>query len=239
MFPDFRAARVRALAFDLDGTLLDTLPDLADAAQVMLAALGRPPVAEATVRSFVGDGVARLVERLLAGSRDGVADPGEAARGVAAFSGHYAANLCRRSRPFPGVLEGVSRLSGAGFSLACVTNKPERFARALLAAFGLDRHMPVVVGGDTLAARKPDPEPLLHAGGRFGVPAAALLMVGDSAVDVRCARAAGCPVVCVPYGYSPAAEVATLGADAIVESIDQLASVLLESCPGPGSVPAP
>lgn len=228
MQPRFHPGRVRALAFDLDGTLLDTLPDLADAAQAMLAALGRPPAAETTVRSFVGDGVARLVERLLAGSRDGLADPGEAARGVAAFGAHYAANLCRRSRPFPGVMEGVRRLSAAGFALACVTNKPERFARPLLEAFGLDRHMPLVVGGDTLAARKPDPEPLLHAQRRLGLPATALLMVGDSVVDVRCARAAGCPVVCVPYGYSPAAEVAGLGADAIVESIDQLASVLLE-----------
>ncbi len=220
------AAVVEAVAFDLDGTLVDSLPDIADAAEAMLADLGRPGAGEASVRAFVGDGVARLVERLLAGSRDGVADPAESSRALEIFTRHYAANVCRRSRPFPGVVEGLERLAAAGFGLACVTNKPERFARPLLAAFGLDRRMGVLVGGDTLAARKPEPGPLLHAAAVLGVAPASLLMVGDSAVDVNCARAAGCPVVCVPYGYSPDAPVAALGADAIVAGIDELASAL-------------
>ena len=220
---------IQALAFDLDGTLVDSLPDLADAAEAMLAGLGRPPAGEQRVRAFVGDGVARLVERLLAGSRDGVADPAEAGHGLDLFTRHYASGLCRRSRPFPGVTEGVAQLAGAGFGLACVTNKPERFAVPLLAAFGLDRHIAVLVGGDTLAARKPQPEPLLHAAACLGVAPAALLMVGDSAVDVHCARAAGCPVACVPYGYSPEGPVAALGADAIVERIDTLAAALRQA----------
>jgi phosphoglycolate phosphatase len=223
------AAAVRAVAFDLDGTLVDSLPDIADAAEAMLAELGRPPAGEARVRAFVGDGVARLVERLLAGSRDGVAEPAEAARALEIFTARYAAGVCRRSRPFPGVVEGVRRLAAAGFGLACVTNKPERFAVPLLASFGLDVHMDVLVGGDTLAVRKPRPEPLLHAAARLGVATSALLMVGDSAVDVHCARAAGCPVVCVPYGYSPDAPVAALGADAIVAGIDELAAALFRA----------
>jgi phosphoglycolate phosphatase len=220
------ASAVEAVAFDLDGTLVDSLPDIADAAEAMLAALGRPVAGEARVRAFVGDGVARLVERLLAGSRDGVADPAESLRALEIFTGHYAAHVCRRSRPFPGVVEGLERLAGAGFGLACVTNKPERFALPLLAAFGLERHIRVLVGGDTLAARKPAAAPLLHAAARLGTAPSSLLMVGDSAVDVQCARAAGCPVVCVPYGYSPDALVASLGADAIVAGIDELASAL-------------
>jgi phosphoglycolate phosphatase len=219
---------IRAVAFDLDGTLVDSLPDLADAAAAMLARLGRPPVDEARVRGFVGDGVSRLVERLLAGSREGVADSAEAARGIQLFTEHYAAHLSRRSRPYPGVADGLRRLAAAGFGLACVTNKPERFAAALLSSLDLHHHLAVLVGGDTLAARKPRPEPLLHTAARLEVQPGALLMVGDSEVDVRCARAAGCPVACVPYGYRPSGPADALGADAIVPSIDALALALLE-----------
>lgn len=231
----FDPCAIRAVAFDLDGTLVDSLPDLADAAAAMLARLGLPPVTEARVRAFVGDGVARLVERLLAGSREGVADPADAARGIELFTEHYAAHVCRRSRPYPGVAAGLRRLADGGFGLACVTNKPERFAAALLTALDLRHHIPVLVGGDTLAVRKPQAEPLLHAAARLGVAPGSLLMVGDSDVDVRCARAAGCPVVCVPYGYRAPGPEADLGADAIVSSIDALAATLLEV----GAAPTP
>lgn len=237
----FDPCAIRAVAFDLDGTLVDSLPDLADAAAAMLARLGRPPVSEAYVRDFVGDGVARLVERLLTGSREGVADPAEAARGIELFNEHYAAHVCRRSRPFPGAAAGLRRLADAGFGLACVTNKPEHFAAALLSALRLRPYIAVLVGGDTLAVRKPRPEPLLHAAGRLGVAPGALLMVGDSDVDVRCARAAGCPVACVPYGYRPPGPASTLGADAIVRDVEALAGALLaggESMPVAVSVMA-
>jgi len=220
-------ACVRAVAFDLDGTLLDTLPDLTDAGNAMLTELGRPEVDETRVRSFIGDGVARLVSRLLVGGRDG--DPPVALfdRGMESFERHYRDSLDRRTRIYPGVVDGLAALETAGLKLACVTNKPEAFTRPLLAAHGLDRHLDLVIGGDTLARKKPDPLPLEHCASMFGIEPRALLMVGDSANDVLAARAAGCPVVCVPYGYSGDSHVRSLGADAIVENVLDVARRLL------------
>ncbi len=220
-------SRVQAVAFDLDGTLLDTLPDLADAGNAMLAELGRPSVAEATTRSYIGDGIARLVKRLLTESRDG--EPSEALfeQAHAAFERHYRVGLVRRTRIYPGVVEGLDAFARAGFKLACVTNKAEAFTRPLLAAHGLDQRLDLIVSGDTLPRKKPDPLPFTHCASVFGVGTGALLVIGDSANDVQSARAAGCTVVCVPYGYTGAGGVRSLGADAIVENVLDAAQRLL------------
>lgn len=219
--------RVRAVAFDLDGTLLDTLPDLADAGNAMLAELGRPTVSEKSVRSFIGDGVARLVKRLLDGTRDGEPPTEQFEQALEIFERHYREGLVRRTRLYPDVTEGLAALAAAGLKLACVTNKPEAFTRPLLAAHGLDRRLDLVIGGDTLPRKKPDPLPLRHCASVFGVDTTALLMIGDSANDVLAARAAGCPVVCVPYGYTGDLDVRSLGADAIVENVLDAAMRLL------------
>lgn len=219
--------RIRAVAFDLDGTLLDTLPDLADAGNAMLTELGRPAVSEASTRSFIGDGVARLVKRLLDGTRDGEPPADLFEHALEIFERHYRDGLVRRTTVYPGVIEGLDALARAGLKLACVTNKPEAFTRPLLAAHGLDRRLDLVIGGDTLPRKKPDPLPLRHCASVFGVETPALLMIGDSTNDVLAARAAGCPVVCVPYGYTGDLDVRSLGADAIVENVFDAAIRLL------------
>lgn len=223
MSATLRTEGIRALAFDLDGTLLDTLPDIADAGNAMLVELGSAPVSEAVVRSYIGDGIPRLVKRLLSGSRDGEPTQALYDRGHAAFLVHYFHGLDRRTRPFPGATEGISHLRAHGLPLACVTNKAERFARPLLDAhFGTDS-FDLVLGGDTLPRKKPDPMPLAHCCVTFGITPDQLLVVGDSANDVAAARAAGCPVVCVPYGYTGGEDVRSLGSDAIVPDILQMA----------------
>ena len=220
-------ARVRAVLFDLDGTLLDTAAELGQAANLMLRELGRAPIAEARVATFIGKGMPRLVERCLGDALEPVFDAGEAARALAAFERHYAALEGVAPRPFPGVREGLARLTAAGIVCACVTHKPERFTHPLLAAAGLAPLLSVVVGGDTVAKRKPDPLPILHACGLLGVPVGEALMVGDSDNDTQAARAAGCGVVCVPYGYNEGRPPAMLDCDGLVDDINQLAGLLL------------
>jgi phosphoglycolate phosphatase len=213
---------VDAVALDLDGTLLDTLPDLAEAADRMLSELGRPPAGEERVRDYVGNGIPRLVKRLLAGTREG--EPGaEFEPALASFQRHYQDTFLRSPAAFPGVEEGLLRMREQGLKLACVTNKSEAFTLPLLEATGLAAMLDYVVSGDSLPAKKPDPLPLLHVAQRFGVQPARLLVVGDSDNDTRAARAAGCPVVCVPYGYRGGLQVRDLDCDAIV-------SDLIEAC---------
>jgi len=217
---------VRGLAFDLDGTLLDTLPDIADAGNAMLAELKRPVVHEAIVRSYIGDGIPRLVKRLLTESREGEPEAALFERANGVFQARYAERLDVRTRPYPGAVDGIARLRRAGYKLACVTNKAERFARPLLDAhFGIGA-FDLLVGGDSLPRKKPDPMPILHCCERFGIVPAALLVVGDSANDVAAGLAAGCPVVCVPYGYTGGLDVRSLGADAIVPDILSVALCL-------------
>jgi phosphoglycolate phosphatase len=214
---------VDAVALDLDGTLLDTLPDLAEAAERMLAELGCAPAGTDRVRDFVGNGIPRLVKRLLSGAREGEPPPEQFARALASFQRHYRDTFLRSPAAFPGVEEGLVRMREQGLRLACVTNKSGDFTLPLLEVTGLAAMLDYVVSGDSLPAKKPDPLPLQHIAQRFGVPPARLLMVGDSDNDTQAARAAGCPVVCVPYGYSGGLRVRDLDCDAIV-------SDLIEAC---------
>jgi phosphoglycolate phosphatase len=206
----------------LDGTLLDTLPDIAEAANRMLADLGRPPAALETVRAFIGKGIARLAKRLLTGTLDGEPAEGLFARALPLLERHYRETYTARSRPFPGVRAGLERLHGSGLALACVTNKPEAFTVPLLTETDLLRWFALVVCGDSLPRGKPDPLPLRHAAQRLSLAAPELLVVGDSDNDVEAARGAGCAVVCVDYGYAGSRQVRDLGADAIVSSLEEL-----------------
>lgn len=216
------AGRVRAIGFDLDGTLLDTLPDIAAAANGMLAEIGRAPVSGDTVRSYIGDGIARLTKRLLTGQLDGEPSRDEFDRALGIFERRYFERLSEDTRPYDGVPAALAALREKAIGLACVTNKASRFTDALLRKQGLFDFFDIVLSGDSLARRKPDPLPLLHCFDRLGVSAAEFLYVGDSANDVAAARAAGCRVVCVPYGYTGGRDVRDLGADAIVEGIPDL-----------------
>lgn len=211
--------RVKAVMIDLDGTLLDTIPDLAVAANMMLAELGRPALDEALIRTFVGKGIPRLVERSLAGSLDGTVDAGLFKTALPVYERCYAEVNGRHTVLYPGVIAGLERMREQGFPLACVTNKSARFTLPLLEHMKLSAYFSVVVAGDTLPKKKPDPLPLLHACSKFGIAASAMLMIGDSLNDAQAARAAGCPVFCVPYGYNEGRDVRELDIDAIVESL--------------------
>lgn len=210
----------RAVLFDLDGTLLDTIADLAAAVNRMLVELGRPPRAQQQIHSFVGKGIADLVRRCLTEDAAASADEIEAALPV--FRRHYAELNGRSTRIYPGVPETLVALRARGLRLAVVTNKAEAFTLPLLAAMGLAEHFEVVVSGDTLAVRKPDPAVLHHACTLLGVAAHEALMVGDSANDALAARAAGMPVMLVSYGYSEGLAVDTLECDGLLSSTLQL-----------------
>ena len=210
---------IAAVAFDLDGTLVDTLPDLHEAANRMLGDIGRSKVVDSAMRAYMGDGVDHLVKRLLTGDPDGEPDAALFDRAGNAFRSHYARVLSRASRPFPGVVEGLQEMRRHGLRLACITNKPAGFTEPLLRDIGLAPYLDLVLSGDSLPRKKPDPLPLLRCAQVFGVPASRLLMIGDSPNDTRAARAAGCPVFCVPYGYRGTLGVHELDCDAIVPSL--------------------
>lgn len=217
------ATAVRAALLDLDGTLLDTIDDIAAAGNAMLAEAGRAPLAREVVAAYVGRGAASFVARALAGSLDdslrGEVDAATVDRWLPVFLDHYACCNGRSATVYAGVREGLDAMLHAGLQLAVVTNKPRTLADALLDQFGLaDRFAAVVAGGDT-ERRKPDPQPLLHACKLLGVEAHAALMIGDSVNDVEAARAAGCRVVVVPYGYNEGRPVQALASDGIVGSL--------------------
>ena len=220
---------LRAVMFDLDGTLVDSAPDLAAAANRMLAALGMPEHDPALLATFIGKGIPRLVKRSLAGSLEGEADEALLARALPVYERYYEEESGRRTAVYPGVEQGLEMLAREGVPMACVTNKPERFTHALLARTGLAHFFAVVVGGDTLRTKKPDPLPFVHVCERFGVASGAALVVGDSRNDVAGARAAGCPVICVPYGYNEGEAVDALDCDAIVASIVEAAQIVVAS----------
>lgn len=217
---------IRAVAFDLDGTLVETLPDLHESAVRMLAQIGRPPVSMATVRTYIGDGVDRLVKRLLTGSMEGEPDAGSFEQAAESFRAIYASVLTRASHPFPGAVATLETLRKHGLKTACVTNKPARFTEPLLRGLGLLEKLDLVLSGDSLPRKKPDALPLSHVASVFGIEPAQLLMVGDSPVDIHAARAAGCPVVCVPYGYRGSLTMQELDCDAIVPTLLDLLDLI-------------
>jgi phosphoglycolate phosphatase len=229
-----RTFAVSAIAFDLDGTLLDTVHDLAAAVNALLAELGHAPLPVDEVRAMIGRGMPTLVRRVLArvtGTTPAAVDDAELADALVRYQAHYAARLGHATRPFPGMEEGLARLAAMGFPLAVVTNKATRFVRPHLERAGIDRYFAAIVGGDDLPAKKPDPAQLLHVAARFGIPPARLLMVGDSANDAEAARAAGCPVLVLPYGYNEGRPVRDLDADGIVGSLIAVADRVVRVAP--------
>ncbi len=210
---------VKAVMIDLDGTLLDTIPDLAAAANGMLTEMGRPALPEATIRNFVGKGINNLIERTLTNSMDGKPDPELFEKAIPIYERNYRAVNGKHTTIYPGVKEGLDLLRAQGYPLACVTNKSERFTLPLLDFVKFSGYFMSVVAGDTLPQKKPDPEPLWHACKQMGVAPGEMLMIGDSMNDAQAARAAGCPIFCVTYGYNEGHDVHTLDCDAIVASL--------------------
>jgi len=214
---------------DLDGTLLDTAPDLATAANMMLKELGKAELPLETIQSYIGKGIEKLVKRSLTGDLDGEPDAGLLQRAMPLYEQSYEKTLYVGTRAYPGVREGLNALRAGGFRLACVTNKAGAFTLPLLRAAELLDYFDIVVSGDSLPKRKPDPMPLLHACERFEIGPHEMLLVGDSLNDAQAARAAGCHVFCVPYGYNEGRDVYELDCDAIVPSLYEATKLIQKS----------
>ena len=213
---------VKMVMIDLDGTLIHTAPDLAACANRMLADLEMAPHDLAKVTGWIGNGVSRLVKRALTDSLDGEPSAELFERGYARFSQHYGERVAEYSRPFPGVVEGLQALQRMGFSLACITNKAERFTLPLLQQLGLHDYFKLILSGDSLPKRKPDPLPLIHACQHFGITPDHGVLIGDSLNDTQAARAAGMPVICVTYGYNRGNDVRDLHPEAVIDSLAEL-----------------
>lgn len=218
--------RPRMILIDVDGTLVDSVPDLAYCVDELMKALGRPVHGEAKVRNWVGNGVERLVRRALIGQLDGEPPDADYARAYPIFLELYAENTSKRSRLYPGIREGIDWLKSQGYLLGCVTNKAAQFTLPLLEDLGVRDDFAIVVSGDTLPVKKPDPAPLLHAAQHFGVTPAESLMVGDSVSDVKAARAAGFQIVCMSYGYNHGVDIRTAHPDAVIDSLVELRALL-------------
>jgi phosphoglycolate phosphatase len=218
--------RARAVIIDLDGTLLDTAADLAAAVNLMLAELGRPVLPEAAVAAYVGKGAEVLVHRALGGGLDARVDAAMHQRGLHAFLRHYRQTNGQHARAYEGVHEGLAAMRGKGLRLACVTNKPQAFADPLLELCGLREAFELVLGGDALPLKKPDPAPMRHAARALGATPAEVVAIGDSVNDALAARAAGMAVLAVPYGYNEGRDVRTLDVDGIVSSLLEAAALI-------------
>jgi phosphoglycolate phosphatase len=217
---------VRAVAIDLDGTLLDTAPDLAAAANRMLGALGFGPLDSEVIKNFIGEGVANLVRRCVETALGREPDSAQLETAILSFRTHYERNLSDASRPYPGAVKGLKTMLSAGFRLACITNKAESFTLPLLEHTGIAHFFELTVSGDTLPEKKPHPLPLLHCARVFRIAAAELLVIGDSRNDSEAARAAGCPIFCVSYGYHNGYPLEDLGPAAIVDSLEEAARLI-------------
>ena len=212
------------LLCDLDGTLIDSLPDLAAAVGELLEGEGRPGLTPEAVAAMVGDGVPKLIERALAAT-GGVPPAPALAALVARYLPIYEARMTELTRPYPGAIETLRALKAAGWRLAVCTNKPEAPSRAILAGLGFAGLFEAVSGGDSLAVKKPHPGHLLGLLEALGAAPGAAVMLGDSANDILAARAAGLPAIAIAHGYggTPARE---LGADRVIECFAELPAAL-------------
>ena len=214
---------LQAAIVDLDGTMVDTVGDFDAALGAMLADQGLPPVSRGFIERTVGKGSEHLIRSTLA---EVGADAALYDTAWARYQHHYLAINGQFSAVYPGVVEGLQALAAAGWKLACLTNKPGAFARPLLAAKGLDGYFSQVFGGDAFARKKPDPLPLIETCRALGTTPARTLMVGDSSNDAQAARAAGCPVVLVNYGYNHGRPVEEAAPDAVIARLDQILSAV-------------
>ncbi|WP_019894855.1 phosphoglycolate phosphatase [Hydrogenovibrio halophilus] len=212
------------ILIDLDGTLIDSVPDLAFCTDEMMKQLGMPARGEAAVRNWVGNGVQRLVERALTNDLEGMPETDLMQKAYPIFIELYKQNTSKRSCVYDGVIEGLDWLKQQGYRLACVTNKAADFTLPLLKDKGLFDYFEVVVSGDTCAEKKPHPMPLLYAAEQLGVSPENALMIGDSRSDVKAARAAGFYIYCMTYGYNHGEDIRDYEPDAVMDSFAELSN---------------
>jgi len=214
------------ILIDVDGTLVDSVPDLAYCVDKMMKVLNRPVHGVDKVRNWVGNGVERLVKRALIGQLDGEPDEAAFQEALPIFLELYSNNVSDRSELFPGVREALDYFKKQNYKLGCVTNKASQFTIPLLKDLGVYDDFEFVVCGDTLPQKKPDPAPLLHAAGYFNVTPENALMIGDSISDVKAARAAGFQIVCMSYGYNHGEDIRNYDPDLVVDSMAELIGIL-------------
>ena len=216
----------KLIMIDVDGTLVDSVPDLAYCIDEMMQKLGLQKWGEDKVRHWVGNGVPKLVERALTGELEG--QPTQEVFDIAypIFLDLYEDNNAQRSYLYDGVREGVDYLIFQGYQLGCVTNKSEQFTHPLLKALGIFNDFKIIISGDTLAKRKPDPMPLLYCAEHFNLKPKECLMLGDSVSDVKAARAAGFDIICMSYGYNHGNDIADENPDLVIDSMNQLSDHL-------------
>jgi phosphoglycolate phosphatase len=213
------AAAIKAAIIDLDGTMLDTVPDFEAALNGMRADLGLAPITQAIIKPLVGKGSEKLVRDALLLDWDAARVDAAFDEALAGYQRHYLAINGDRSTLFDGVLEGLAAMKEAGLRLACVTNKPIAFTTPLLAQKGLAPWFELVYGGDSFPKKKPDPMPLLGVCSAFALPPSAVVAIGDSSNDAEAARSAGCFVLTVPYGYNHGRPIQEINSDGIVGSL--------------------
>ena len=209
---------IQAILVDLDGTLLHSAPELAEAANRMLRDMGHPAASQDLLMSYIGNGIGWLVKRALTGDMHAEPDAVLFEKALPLFDKHYT-ELLLQSKLYDGVSVGLDAMKAAGFRLGCITNKAARYTEPLLKGVGLADYFEIVVSGDSLPEKKPHPMPLLHAAKFFGAPVEQVLLIGDSLNDALAARAAGCPIFCVPYGYNHGKPVDGLDVDAVIADL--------------------
>lgn len=207
---------------DLDGTLVDSIPDLAHSVNKTLTELSMPERNINDIRHWVGNGIEKLLHRALTNDIDGKAKSEIFEKAFEKFMTIYNENMCATSICYPGVREGIDFLKEKNIKLGCVTNKSGQFVGPILEKLGLMDDMSIVIAGDTLARKKPDPLPLLHAATVFEKDPVQSLMIGDSESDVKAARAAGFQIVCVSYGYNHGNDIRDTNPDAVIDSLAEL-----------------
>jgi len=210
---------------DLDGTLVDSVPDLAWCIDETMKALDLPTCGEAKVRNWVGNGVPRLIERALVDELNSKPTDNLYQKAHPIFMAYYAENPSTLSQLYPDVKTGLDWLQSQNILLGCVTNKDARFTDPILQNLGIRDYFNIVISGDTLPVKKPDPAPLLHGAEFFGVPVEQSMMIGDSINDVKASRAAGFSIVCMSYGYNHGIDIRTAEPDAVIDSFAELAGL--------------
>lgn len=211
--------RVKAALIDLDGTMVDTVDDFTASLNGVLAEFGARPVTRDETAGYVGKGSEHLVRSVLSARFSAEETDARFTRALDRYQAHYAQVNGRHTRLYPDVEPGLAALSSAGMKLACVTNKPHRFAVALLEQYGLARYFAVILGGDSVARKKPDPLPMLAACDAMGVAPGEAVAIGDSENDALAGRAAGMATLTVPYGYNHGKAIQTINSDGIVATL--------------------
>ena len=218
-------SRIKLILFDLDGTLVDSVGDLAWCCNAMLQQLQLPAQSIERISTWVGNGVERLVKRVLTNDMSAEPEPVLFEQALQLFKVLYASNISQHSEIYPGVLDTLQQLQQGRPRVACVTNKDERFTMPLLKQLGILSYFELVVSGDTTVRKKPDPMQLLHAAAHFDIQPADCLMVGDSSNDIKAARAAGFQVAAVPYGYNHGVDIRESQPDLVVNNLVELAAL--------------